>query len=236
MREIKEIDLLEAGRYLGYASPPDAAMLERMAEGARRVTEAAVPRYIYAGWPATAREASSGAAGAGCELRGAVFLPGTSIARHMNGCAEGILLAATLGAGVDALLRRAALTDLLDSVIMDACATALAEQVMNAAEAEIRLERESAVPVYFTGRFSPGYGDLPLSIQPDILRLLDAPRRIGLSATDTHILIPRKSVTAVIGRAAAVLPAEGSLPAAPCAEAGRCGSCALRGACPSRVP
>ena len=33
----------------------------------------------------------------------------------------------------------------------------------------------------------------------DFLTLLDAPRKIGLCATDSSILTPRKSVTAIIG-------------------------------------
>lgn len=51
----------------------------------------------------------------------------------------------------------------------------------------------------FPFRFSPGYGDLPLSLQNDLLDLLDAPRRVGLTASASHILLPRKSVTAILG-------------------------------------
>ncbi|MDR1604830.1 MAG: hypothetical protein LBS10_08615 [Gracilibacteraceae bacterium] len=219
------IDLAEAARYLGYPEAPDPDMGERLQSAAERVSQAARPRYVYAAWPLR-----PGAAG--CELEDALFLPGASIARHLSGCAEGILLAATLGAGVDSLIRRAAPVDLLDSVMADACAAALTEQVMDAAEEEIHRERAGGAPVYFTSRFSPGYGDLPLRLQPDILRLLDAPRRIGLSVTESLILTPRKSVTAVIGRAAAAVPAPGRLAGAACAAAGRCPRCARRGRCP----
>ena len=52
---------------------------------------------------------------------------------------------------------------------------------------------------HFPFRYSPGYGDLPLSLQGDLLSLLDAPRRVGLTASASHILIPRKSVTAFLG-------------------------------------
>jgi len=40
---------------------------------------------------------------------------------------------------------------------------------------------------------------LPIEIQPDILKIVDAERRIGLTVTDTNIMIPRKSVSAIIG-------------------------------------
>ena len=48
-------------------------------------------------------------------------------------------------------------------------------------------------------RFSPGFGDLPLAVQPAFLAALDAPRRIGLAATAGNLLVPTKSVTAVVG-------------------------------------
>ena len=48
-------------------------------------------------------------------------------------------------------------------------------------------------------RFSPGYGDFSIEHQRDIARELDTPRRIGLTVTDSCMLAPMKSVTAVIG-------------------------------------
>lgn len=70
---------------------------------------------------------------------------------------------------------------------MDALASAGIEQVCNRAE---ECFREQLPEVYFTWRFSPGYGDLPLALQPEILQLLDAQKRLGLTVTPEHILIP----------------------------------------------
>lgn len=53
-------------------------------------------------------------------------------------------------------------------------------------------------------RYSPGYGNLDISIQRELLKSLDAERTIGLTASSHNILIPRKSVTAIIG----VIPKE----------------------------
>ena len=65
---------------------------------------------------------------------------------------------------------------------------------------QIELELQSRFPgCHFPFRYSPGYGDLPLSVQNDLLDCLDAPRRVGLCATASHILTPRKSVTALLG-------------------------------------
>jgi len=49
-----------------------------------------------------------------------------------------------------------------------------------------------------TMRFSPGYGDWSLDNQPEMIRLSEADK-VGIILTDTNIMIPRKSVTAVIG-------------------------------------
>ena len=52
---------------------------------------------------------------------------------------------------------------------------------------------------FYTTRFSAGYGDYPISLQGEFIRVLSADKLIGLTATENHILVPRKSVTAVIG-------------------------------------
>ena len=48
-------------------------------------------------------------------------------------------------------------------------------------------------------RFSPGYGDFDIHHQEEILRMLDAHKKIGLSMTESYMLTPTKSVTALIG-------------------------------------
>ena len=77
---------------------------------------------------------------------------------------------------------------------------------------------------FVTGRFSPGYGDLPIDLQRDLLALCDAPRRIGLSATPSNLLTPGKSVTALLGISAH--PVSG--------RARGCGTCRLSADCPYR--
>ena len=94
------------------------------------------------------------------------------------------------------LIRRNEAVDMTSAVITDFLASAAVEQVCDEAERDItsQLSQYNA-----TWRFSPGYGDLPLDIQPDFLTVLDAQKRIGLNATANNILTPRKSVTALIG-------------------------------------
>jgi cobalamin-dependent methionine synthase I len=103
-------------------------------------------------------------------------------------------MAVTLGAGVDMLLRRKSVTSPSEHFVCDAVASALAETAADMAEA------------FFLGscghrpRYSPGYGDLPLDIQRDVLSLCDAKRLLGINLNDTNLMIPTKSITAIIGR------------------------------------
>ena len=103
---------------------------------------------------------------------------------------------ATLSAQADALIRRAESGDMLRALALDSCATAAVEQLCD----QIELELQRQFPgCFFPFRYSPGYGDLPLTLQSSLLALLDAPRQVGLCASASHILTPRKSVTAILG-------------------------------------
>jgi len=125
-----------------------------------------------------------------------ILLPGQDLIHHLSHCHKAALLAVTLGVEADSLIRRSEATDLTASLVLDACATQYVEEYCNHLEDELR---QSAGGLFLTARFSPGYGDLPLTVQPQLLALLDAQRSIGLTCTDRFILLPRKSVTAFIG-------------------------------------
>ena len=107
-----------------------------------------------------------------------------------------MLLACTLGARFDLTLNAAQVRDMARAVILDAVGSALVERGCDEAEAELSARFPGR---YLTDRFSPGYGDLPLDLQGDICAVLDASRRLGLTVTESLLLNPVKSVTAVIG-------------------------------------
>ena len=178
----------EVLRYLGCPGTEDPATLALVEGCSARLLAAARPKWTY-------RVFGLAVQTDGVRLDCGLLLPGRDLAAHLRGCSRAALLAATLSAPVDALLRRAQAEDLA-AVALDCCATAAVEAVCDLAEAEIRARFPGCS---FPFRFSPGYGDLPIELQDPILRLLDAPRRVGLCATDRHILTPRKSVTAVLG-------------------------------------
>ncbi|MCI9596205.1 MAG: methionine synthase [Firmicutes bacterium] len=147
----------------------------------------------------------------------ALRLEGTAIQKHLEGCGEMAVMAATLGAGVDRMLRAAQIRDMAEALILDCGASVLIEQICDQLEGQIRQEAQT----FLTGRYSPGYGDLPIETQGQLLTALDAGRKIGLTVNKSHIMIPRKSVTAVLGMADH--PVTGYL--------ATCGECALREIC-----
>ena len=83
-----------------------------------------------------------------------------------------------------------------DAVLLDAAGSAAIEAVCDAFCADLAAE---LAPWHLTGRFSPGYGDYPLEEQKAVFRLLDVTRRIGVNLTESGLMIPQKSVTALIG-------------------------------------
>jgi hypothetical protein len=125
-------------------------------------------------------------------------LPGKDIENHLKNCFKCVVMAATLGLEVDKRIADYTKLDLSKGIIMDACASAAVETLCDNIENQIRA-KVLHEKLYMTSRYSPGYGDFPLELQYNIINVLDAYRRIGLSVTESSLLIPRKSVTAIIG-------------------------------------
>lgn len=125
-------------------------------------------------------------------------LEGSDILSHLNGSEKCITLACTLGMGFETELLKLQAKSATKAVIFDAVGTAFIEEFADRTEEKLLLPYKEKG--YFSKfRYSPGYGDLKLELQKDIITTLDAQKRIGLLVTDTNILIPRKSITAFIG-------------------------------------
>lgn len=130
-------------------------------------------------------------------LAGTDYRPGgEDIRAFLRGCDSVIVFAATLGAEAESLIRRASGRNMGDFVILDAAGSAAIEAVCDNFCEDLA---EELAPQYLTDRFSPGYGDMPLSDQRSIFRLLDVSRRIGVSLSESCLMIPQKSVTAFVG-------------------------------------
>ena len=107
-----------------------------------------------------------------------------------------VLLCCTIGAEFDVWQRRLALTSAADALFSQRIGLDAVEKVMDELEEEARKEVEAEGRA-LKPRRSPGYGDLPLGLSRAILAKLDATKRIGVSITDSDLLVPSKSVTAI---------------------------------------
>lgn len=170
----------EALRYLGVRGEADGATLALLDRGERALNAAVSPAFC---WRAEKKADCGG------------LLAGKDIELHLAESGEALFFAATLGAAADRLIRAAEVENMAYALVLDSLASATVERYCDECEIEMR-EKTGG---FFTARFSPGYGDYPIELQGSLLRFLSAEKRIGLTATENHILIPRKSVTAVIG-------------------------------------
>ena len=181
----------EALRYLGYrGKEPDPLTLQLvcrcMAELEGRIT----CRWVRERFPLSIQ---------GNKVTvGPLVMTSRNLAKHLQGCSEVVLFAATLGVGADQLLQKYEKLDVARAAVVQACGASLIEEYCDRCQEELaqQLRPEG---LWQRSRFSPGYGDLSLEHQPLLLELLQAPKRIGLTCTDSQMLLPTKSVTAIIG-------------------------------------
>ncbi len=129
---------------------------------------------------------------------GDLELRSESLRRTLAGCRHAFLFVATLGAGADEVLRKKSILSGADAMIVQAIATALIETYCAQCEREMAQE-PAAAGERLRLRFSPGYGDLPLEVQRPLLAALDSSRRAGVVLTDSLLMVPSKSVSAIIG-------------------------------------
>lgn len=173
----------EALRYLGIRDDSMRPQAEQMLRSIRET-----PHWTYRVFDLTFPEGVPSLSG--------IVLPGNTAKKMLGGCEKAVLLACTMGLQFDARLRALQARSMADALILNACGSALVEQGCDEAEKEISARFPD---LYLTDRFSPGYGDLPLETQKDICAALDVQRRLGISLTDSMLMNPSKSVTAIIG-------------------------------------
>lgn len=189
--KLKELDFQEAARYLGYGQNEiDEQTLELMHICQNEIIKNTYPKIIY-------RVFDIERSHAGIEVLGTnLVLSGEAINNHLCNCNSVVLMAATLAEGADRLIRTAQVCDMAKAVVMDSMASVAVEQVCDMAEQMIRKE----LPEYYqTFRFGLGYGDLPIQLQGSFLKAINAEKLIGLHINESSMLVPTKSVTAVIG-------------------------------------
>ena len=188
--KIERLNHAEAFRYMGQRGEVTAQIADLADECEQALLKVIKPRYVYKVFDIEQVEN-------GVSLKNTtLILEGKDIKEHLKECSKCVLMCATVSADVDKLIRTYEATDMAKAFVADSLASVAVEQVCNYAEEEIK----GLLDGYnFTWRFSPGYGDFPIDIQQKFVEILDASKRIGVNTTENMSLVPRKSVTAVIG-------------------------------------
>ena len=186
----------EVYRYLGYMGhTPQEDDVLRIAEAIGKTEDVAAPKACYGLFDIEVKDES-------------VVLPygeihSESLSKWIRGCSRAYIFAATIGAGVDRMIKTAAFRSMSEAAILQACGAAAVEEFCNILNEKLDAESEAAGSKNVK-RYSPGYGDLELEEnQKGVFAVLNPGKHIGLSLMDTCIMSPEKSVTAIIG----VLPA-----------------------------
>lgn len=188
--------LSEALRYMQVGDVPEIRKnAEKALELLRRES---APRTLYRVFPLNKQDKSYELSGSG------IILSGESADIMLQGCHSAAIMMCTIGFGFEMELRKAQARNMAEAVIIDACGSALVEEGCDNAEREIA----TALPGSFlTDRFSPGYGDLPLELQGEISRVLNAEKILGVHLNDSLLFYPCKTVSAIIGIAKEKQPA-----------------------------
>ena len=200
----------ETLRYLGNAEA-DERLMALIASVEAELRKDVRPRGVYRRLPIAVSEGR-------VEAGGHVF-ESIALAKNLSGGREGGGGGGPTRAEADRRLRRFSALDLPRAAVWQAGCAAYLEEYLGGMEDGLRRE---APGLYLRPRFSPGYGDLDISHQRAMFDLLELEKRLGLSLTQTHMMLPEKSVTAIAG-----------LSDVPGAREGGCAACAKTD-CPNR--
>ncbi len=187
--EIKKINRAEALRYMGYTEEPDARISEAIDECERELLKAARPQFV---WKAFNIERGFALSLEDCDFR----LEGEDIEKHLRGCDKAAVICATLSSDTDRFIKKLDVSDSMKSVITDALANAMVEQVAEDARQDVLY---SMAGYSTTWIFGAGYGDFPIECSPMLVASVDAVRKIGVCCTATNMLTPKKTILGVIG-------------------------------------
>jgi cobalamin-dependent methionine synthase I len=126
-----------------------------------------------------------------------LILTGKSITSHLQKAKKIVLLVVTLGMEIERKINQCSVNDETKAVILEAICNDYIEKTCDLAQRNVKNELGSGWTL--SRRFSPGYGDLPLSVQAKFLEIMQASKKLGIYLNESDLMIPRKSVTAILG-------------------------------------
>ena len=177
------IDKSEALRYAGVRGEANKKLLELYAKAFELLSQSLHPKAVYKCFEVS-------------YFDGGVIIDGEEIKsvglkKFLKGSEKCALLAATAGLEADRLIARYSMIEPSLALMIDALSAAAVEALCNKlCKGCFKVEEQR--------RFSPGYGDFPIDYQKRIISALSAELNIGVTLTNSLMLAPSKSVTAVI--------------------------------------
>ena len=182
-------DLRETARYLGYKHgvEPHELICELLDEAYGELCEVVNPRYIF-------KEYDFYKTDEGITVDGIEF-KSQKLLKHLKDSTSVILFSATLGHGVDELIHKYSIEDIVKAAVVQAVSSSMVESFCDIACDELKEQ----IKGNHRPRFSPGYGDLSITHQKEFFSLLPVEEKLGVSLTKSFMMMPTKTVTAFIG-------------------------------------
>ncbi len=182
-----EIDIFEVLRYMGTNKKEENDEIIALAKkGMEELKGKIKPAACYEKYPVLIN---------GDEIDlGFIKLKSNALAKNLKNCREALIFAASIGIETDRLIGKYSLLSPSYANCLAAVGTAAIEKWCDEAVRYLEEKEGQLCP-----RFSPGYGDLSLDVQKDILKALDTERKIGVHLTDSALMLPTKSVSAIVG-------------------------------------
>ncbi|MBQ8392228.1 MAG: hypothetical protein IJX51_00500 [Clostridia bacterium] len=178
------VEIKDALRYLSIKSP-DEGTLALAIECIEEAKEIAVPKAVYV----KSRVKIEG--------RRVIFdfmeMESENLVKFLDGYSEAYIFVATIGIRADMLVNRYLKSQPSKGVLFNASCVAVIESFCD------RLNLFLTDGRYRERRYSPGYGDLSIEYQKELLKYLDAERKIGVTLTEGSLMVPTKTVSAIIG-------------------------------------
>lgn len=125
-------------------------------------------------------------------------IKGKSISEHLQRCHKVTFLVCTIGDVFnDEIKRYLEIGEVAKAAVLDAVASETVEELANVVNGIVE-QNAAADGSGVIQRYSPGYGDWNIDVQPALLKLTDA-GDIGVTLKENFMMSPEKSISACIG-------------------------------------
>ena len=118
----------------------------------------------------------------------------SALKKNLSGYTSAVVFVATVGIEIDRLIKKYSVTSPVKALLFQAIGAERIESLCNAFCEDLKCEYKKVAP-----RFSAGYGDFSLDYQDEIFKVLNPKKHIGVMLLESKLMLPTKSVTAVVG-------------------------------------